>query len=169
MKADSMNIEHVPIDSIRTDERNVRKHNKRNLDGIKRSLEAFGQQKPIVVGADGVVVAGNGTLDAARALGWTHIDVVHTKLKGSARKAYAVADNRTAETAEWDESGLGELLTSLQEDVDFDETVTGFDAAEIEAMVSGPQLGPEIGESIADGMSMCTCPVCSHEHAKTAK
>ena len=61
-----MNIERVAIDSVRTDAGNVRKHGKHNLETIRRSLEKFGQQKPIVVGADGVVVAGNGTLDAAR-------------------------------------------------------------------------------------------------------
>lgn len=130
-----MNIEHVLIGSVRVDERNVRTHSKRNLETIKRSLEAFGQQKPIVVGVDGLVVAGNGTLDAARALGWSHIDVVRTALKGSARKAYAVADNRTAELAEWDETGLAEFLAGLKADETFDETVTGFDEADIEALL----------------------------------
>ena len=108
-----MDVERVAIESVRVDAGNVRKHGKRNLETIQRSLKEFGQQKPIVVGVDGVVVAGNGTLDAARALGWSHIDVVRTALEGSARKAYAVADNRTAELAEWDETGLAEYLAGL--------------------------------------------------------
>ena len=135
-----MDIERVAIGSVRVDAGNVRKHGKKNLDAIKRSLEEFGQQKPIVVGADGVVVAGNGTLDAALALGWTHIDVVRTGLEGSARKAYAVADNRTAELAEWDDTGLAEYLAGLKADTSFDETVTGFDAAEIERLIGSPEI-----------------------------
>ena len=135
-----MDIERVAIDSVRVDTGNVRKHGQKNLETIKRSLEAFGQQKPIVVTADGLVVAGNGTLDAARALGWNHIDVVRTALKGSARKAYAVADNRTAELAEWDDTGLAEYLAGLQADTAFDETLTGFDAAEISRLIGSPEI-----------------------------
>lgn len=130
-----VNIERVPIDSVRGDKRNVRKHSKRNLEAIKRSLEAFGPQKPIVVDAKGVIVAGNGTLDAALALGWKHIDIVRTNLEGAARKAYAVADNRSAELAEWNEDGLAELLASLQGDETFDETITGFDEREISHLI----------------------------------
>jgi len=42
------------------------------LEQIKASLRRFGQQKPIVVDATNVVRAGNGTLAAAKALGWTN-------------------------------------------------------------------------------------------------
>jgi len=56
------------------DPANVRKHDRRNLDAIKASLRKFGQQKPIVVDTKGIVLAGNGTLTAAKELGWSEIE-----------------------------------------------------------------------------------------------
>ena len=69
-----MKIETVLITDVVFDPDNVRKHTQRNLQTIVESLKEFGQRKPIVL-KDNVVVAGNGTLEAAKLLGWTHIDV----------------------------------------------------------------------------------------------
>lgn len=123
-------IEKAPIDSLTPDPENVRKHSDRNIQAIKASLERFGQQKPIVVDQDGVVVAGNGTLTAAKALGWTHIEVVRTSLSGDERAAFAIADNRTAELAEWD-YGLADVLAALQAEDDALVQAAGFDESEL--------------------------------------
>lgn len=109
-----MQIERVPIDSISPDPANVRKHPEKNLDAIKSSLRRFGQQKPIVVDANGIVRAGNGTLEAAKALGWTEIGIVRTELKGSEATAFAIADNRTGELADWNEAALFDTLRVLE-------------------------------------------------------
>jgi len=76
----------------------------------------------------GVVLAGNGTLEAARSLGWTEIEVaeVPDDWDNDTAKAYALADNRTAELAEWDESELAKQLLELQ-DADWDITELGFE------------------------------------------
>ena len=62
-----MKTEIVSIDSLQFDPANVRKHGEKNLATIKASLSRFGQQKPIVVDANGVVRAGNGTCPSAGA------------------------------------------------------------------------------------------------------
>ncbi len=129
-----MKTERVTVASLLFDPANVRKHGERNLDAIKASLARFGQQKPIVVDADGIVRAGNGTLMAAKALGWDEIEIVRTNLCGSEATAYAIADNRTAELAEWDEGALAEQLAALQIDDEALAEATGFDASEIERM-----------------------------------
>jgi len=126
--------ERVTVASLLFDPANVRKHGERNLDAIKASLARFGQQKPIVVDGDGIVRAGNGTLMAAKALGWHEIEIVRTNLRGSEATAYAIADNRTAELAEWDEGALAEQLAALQIDDEALAAATGFDASEIERM-----------------------------------
>jgi DNA modification methylase len=126
--------ERVTVASLLFDPANVRKHGERNLDSIKASLARFGQQKPIVVDGDGIVRAGNGTLMAAKALGWDEIEIVRTNLRGSEATAYAIADNRTAELAEWDEAALAEQLAALQIDDEALAAATGFDASEIERM-----------------------------------
>lgn len=121
-----MQVESVAIAKLVFDPANARKHSARNLDAIKGSLTKFGQQKPIVIDAKGVVVAGNGTLAAAKDLGWDKIDAVRTKLEGPEAIAFALADNRTAELAEWDTEILTETLKALK-DIDFDLDAIGFD------------------------------------------
>lgn len=123
------------------DPQNCRRHGERNLAAIRASLERFGQQKPIVVTPDNVVLAGNGTLRAARALGWSHVDVIRSGLDGMERVAYSIADNRTAELAEWDEAGLAQALAALQNDQSIDELVTGFDAKEIQQAIDRAVAG----------------------------
>lgn len=111
-----MQVESVEITALTADARNARKHDEVNLTAIKRSLKKFGQQKPIVIDKDNVVIAGNGTLAAAQALGWKEIKVVRSKLNLQMARAYGVADNRTAELATWDDSILGSILQELRED-----------------------------------------------------
>ncbi len=123
-----MNIEHVSIDSISPDPANARLHSARNIEQIKSSLRRFGQQKPIVVDAANVVRAGNGTLAAARALGWATIAVVRSELPKTELTAYAIADNRSAELAEWDR----EVLAATLRDPEIGDV--GFLNGEIEAI-----------------------------------
>jgi ParB family chromosome partitioning protein len=131
-----MKIDTAPIKDLTMDPANVRKHSERNLESIRASLNRFGQQKPIVVNRDGVILAGNGTYAAAKSLGWKEIQVVRTDLNGADAVAYAIADNRTAELAEWDGPALAETLAALQNDEEYDHLVTGFTDAEIEALVN---------------------------------
>lgn len=123
-----MEIEIVVLESLRLDPNNARKHDKRNLSAIQESLRRFGQRKPIVVTHDSVVIAGNGTLEAARSLGWTDISVTRAPQDWSTDqvKAYALADNRSAELAEWDESIMAEQLIELDE-MGWDVQALGFD------------------------------------------
>lgn len=106
----------VPIGSISVDPANVRRHPERNLEAIRASLMRFGQQKPIVCDSRGIVRAGNGTLEAARSLGWTRIARVATALEGSEATAYSIADNRSGDLATWDVESLVTQLQSLEHD-----------------------------------------------------
>jgi len=128
-----MNYQTIAIADLSLDPSNIRKHSRRNLDAIKASLRKFGQQKPIVVDAKGIVLAGNGTLTAAQELGWTEIEIMRTELIGVEATAFAIADNRTSELAEWDEK-LRDVLQSLKaEDYPLEEI--GFDENELGALL----------------------------------
>jgi ParB-like chromosome segregation protein Spo0J len=131
-----MQIEKRSVSQLSNDPANARKHNERNIQAILGSLRRFGQQKPIVVDSSNVVRAGNGTLEAARQLGWETIDCVITDLKGSDAISYAIADNRTAELAEWDDDVLAAQLSGLLIDDEALANAAGFSAEEIEAMLS---------------------------------
>ena len=131
-----MKTELIKIKDLSNDPANVRKHDDRNLDAIKASLKRFGQQKPIVVDGKGIVVAGNGTLDAAKSLGWKDIEIVRTELVGADAVAYAIADNRTSELAIWDDDALAKTLEALKLDESIDEAITGFTDQEIDELIS---------------------------------
>ena len=133
-----MKTELVPLDSLCQDPANARLHSPRNLDAIKGSLARFGQQKPIVVDEHNVVRAGNGTLLAAQALGWEEISVVRSQLDGADLTAYAIADNRTAELAEWDQEILARTLDSLPADLAGDGA--GFSASEVVEMLDALKM-----------------------------
>ena len=130
-----MKIASMDISSLSADPANVRSHGPRNVDAIVASLRQWGQQRPIVVNGKGVVVCGNGTLAAAQKMGWDKVDVVRTDLTGADAVAYSIADNRTAELAEWD-TDLAEVLAGLQKDEDFDHLVTGFTDDEIAELIA---------------------------------
>jgi ParB-like chromosome segregation protein Spo0J len=85
----------VPIDELQSDPGNARRHDDRNVAAIARSLERFGQRRPLVVarGAGGAlfVIAGNGTLEAARSLEWPSILITEVPGDWDADKARAYA------------------------------------------------------------------------------
>lgn len=136
-----MKIKTVAVNSISQDPANLRKHGERNIDAIVASLRKFGQQHPIVIDNKGIILSGNGRYMAAVKLGWQEIEVVESSLTGSSATAYAIADNRTAELAEWDTTALAETLRALQFE-EFDTDAAGYSESEIDALVEG--LGSEL-------------------------
>ena len=130
-----MNIENIALTDLKLDPSNSRSHDDKNIRSIARSLEEFGQQKPIVIDVNNVVIAGNGTVEAARGLGWSSIEAVRTELVGDHATAFAIADNRTAELAAWNEERLSEALEALRE-ADIDHLTAGFTEEEIDALLS---------------------------------
>ena len=113
----SLRIETKKVAELSFDPANARAHNKPNPDAIRASLEMFGQRKPIVLDSKGVVVAGNGTLQAAIALGWSEIETVSVPADWNENqiRAFAIADNRTGELAEWNQDVLALQIMELQE------------------------------------------------------
>jgi ParB-like chromosome segregation protein Spo0J len=125
----------VPIDSLKLDPHNARLHPEKNKTALALSLSKFGQQKPIVADGDGIILAGNGTYAEALSLGWVFIAAIRTDLTGAAAKAWAIADNRTAELAEWDVEELDRQLDELDEE--FKDTDLGFDEKQVDALLNG--------------------------------
>jgi DNA modification methylase len=121
------------VTELREDPANARAHDERNIDAIRASLAAFGQRKPIVV-REGVVVAGNGTLRAAVALGWDQIAAVDADdLSPAQAAAYALADNRTSELATWDMEALRRAAAALEVDWGALDAI-GLSAADLDAI-----------------------------------
>jgi ParB-like chromosome segregation protein Spo0J len=131
-----MKIETLQIKDLTPDPQNARQHDEKNLKAIQGSLKEFGQRKPIVITEAGVIVAGNGTVEAAKRLGWLEIQAVRVPGDWTPNqiKAFALADNRTAELASWNMEVLDEQLWELEQE-ELDVTVLGFESrvvAEVE-------------------------------------
>jgi len=134
----------VPLKDLNPDAANVRKHNQRNIDTIKASLSQFGQRKPVVVQKKGMVVrAGNGTLQAAKELGWTHVAAVVLDDDNVTATAFAIADNRTAELAEWDWEDLGNVLRDLGDVEEINLADLGWDDHEVENLLKADWEPPD--------------------------
>jgi ParB-like chromosome segregation protein Spo0J len=113
-----MKTTQVPVSELtkKLDPENARKHSDRNVRAIAHSLQQFGQQKPIVLSPDGVVIAGNGTVLAAEKLGLKRLAAVVSELDAEKLRQFAIADNRTAELAEWDYEVLAGALKQMQDE-----------------------------------------------------
>jgi|TARA_B100001094_G_scaffold56493_1_gene51982 site-specific DNA-methyltransferase (adenine-specific) len=84
-----------------------------DVEAVAKSYKQFGQRKPIVATTNHVVIAGNHQLAAARQLGWDEIAVVITDDDELTAKAFALADNRTAELGSYDDDLLADLLSEV--------------------------------------------------------
>jgi hypothetical protein len=109
---------------------------KGDVDAIARSLVTFGQRKPIVATYEGVVVAGNHTLLAARQLGWSELAVVRVDDTGVMAEAYALADNRTAELGHYDPVLLAEMIRNVQLNDEGLMAAISYDAADLDDLLA---------------------------------
>ena len=148
-----LKIETVAIESLTPDPANARKHNAKNLDAIADSLKLFGQRKPLTVTPNSIVVTGNGTLEAAKSLGWTEIVIARTPIGWTWEqiRAWALADNRTAELAEWDDKILAEQLLELD--------AVGWDLEDLGFETLQPTSGDESNEPLKFNEDKL-CPTC---------
>lgn len=132
---------------------------------IAESLDRFGQLKPIVVDADGVILAGNHTYRAAVALGWSQVAAVTADdLEGVEKTAFALADNRLSDLASYDNEMLLEQLSTVG-----DLTGIGYDGDDLEdlhALVNDPLTFEQFLEADANLSEVPTpqieCPNCAH-------
>lgn len=162
-----LSIEYVEVSALTPDPRNARKHGEKNLEAIKSSLREFGQRRPLVVTSDYIVVAGNGTLEAAKALGWKQVAVTVFPYDDPEKvRAFALADNRTAELAEWDSEVLFETLVDLSA-AGWDVKDLGFDPVKTErGSEKAPDEFPEYDDNIPT--EFC-CPKCGYEWSGSAR
>jgi DNA modification methylase len=140
-----------PIDRLKPNPGNARTHSKRQVRQLADSMQAFGFNCPILVDAELNVISGHGRLLACRHLGWTVVPTISLEhLTPAQAQAFAIADNRLTEIATWDPTLLGEQLRLLSEmSLDFNLELTGFEIAEIDALIEGPVKGADPADEVA--------------------
>lgn len=100
------------------------------VEAVAESLKKFGWKQPLVVDRSGVIIVGHTRLKAAERLGWETAPVVIAEdLTEEEARAYRLADNKTAELADWNFQLLDEELAGINE---IDMAAFGFDLTEPE-------------------------------------
>lgn len=131
-----MQITNMKIADIHPYEKNPR-FNDDAVEAVAKSIKEFGWRNPIVVDKDFVIVCGHTRYKAAQRLGLAEIPVhVAQDLTPEQIQAFRIADNKTAELAEWNYDLLPLELQELQ-DANFDLSLLGFDSDELERILNG--------------------------------
>ena len=159
-------IEFISIKDLTPYNRNSRTHSTEQVSQIAASITEFGFTNPVLIDAEGGIIAGHGRVMAAEHLGMGNVPCLRLSYLSEAQKrAYIIADNKLAMNAGWDESVLAIELGEL-EDLGFDLELTGFSQDEMQRINNPVDNYPESSakEIDPDDYQMGhTCPKCGFE------
>lgn len=133
-------VEYVSVEALKPDPRNPLEHSLGQIRQIARSIESFSFNAPILVDKDNKILAGHGRLRACQHLGLPKVPIIRLEhLTPNQARAFSIADNKLAESAQWNERMLGEIFLELStQDLDFNIEATGFSGAEIDLKIEKP-------------------------------
>ena len=163
-------IETLHINDLVPYARNSRTHSDAQVAQIAASIKEFGFTNPVLIDADGGIIAGHGRVLAARVLKLDSVPCLRlSHLTDTQKRAYIIADNKLALNAGWDDELLAIELHELNA-ADFDMALIGFDAGELSSAMNLDSLieqdAPESSskEIDPDDYKMgCMCPRCGFE------
>lgn len=146
----ALHVQERPIRALKPAKRQTRTHSKKQIEQIAASIDAFGFNNPIIIDQTDTVLAGHGRLLAAKQLGRKTVPTIRIDhLSEAERRAYAIAENRLAELAGWDQDLLSLELRELEElDLSFDVEITGFELGELDELLLDSQAAgdPKLDE-----------------------
>ena len=153
-----LRIEYLPPAELRPAQRRMRSNDPIQAARLDQSIIEFGMCSPIIISQDRLIIHGHGIWEAAQRAGLVRVPtIVADHLSSGQQRLLGIALNRLGETANWDEVALAEELGELLE-LDEDVLVTGFELAEIDALLlldseaehagadTGEDALPELGE-----------------------
>lgn len=142
-KKSAFQIELVSTSSLKPYENNARVHSDKQVNQIAASIKKFGFINPVIIDDNKSIIAGHGRYEAAKLLKLSTIPVIRASHLSEAEiKAYRIADNKIALNSSWDNDLLKIELEelSLNLDIDFDLSITGFETAEIDILIDGDDI-----------------------------
>lgn len=149
-RSNSIVVQRLAIDALKPSSAPVRRHPKKQLAKIRKSLKAFSQVTPILVSPELEIIDLELVWRAMKLNGATHVDVIVVEGKSPEEiKALRLMLNRSAMDAVWDDEILRKALQDLI-DLDFDLSLTGFDAPEIDYRIKLDWPQANVEENSAD-------------------
>lgn len=136
-----LQIERVPIGTIKDNPLNPRLHPARQVKALARSINEFGFVVPVLIDKDGMLIAGHGRVEAARTLKLETVPAVRIEhLTPAQQRALMLADNKLTDMSAFDEGLLAENFKLLEvEGLKLDLEVSGFTIPEIDMLLTKPQ------------------------------
>jgi len=127
--------------------RNSRTHSDEQVSQIAASIKEWGWTVPVLIEADGGLIAGHGRILAAQKLGIKDVPcMIAEGWTEAQKKAYIIADNKLALNAGWDDAMLKVELGELDA-LDFDLSLTGFSEDELTAFEMADEALPGEGDN----------------------
>jgi DNA modification methylase len=119
---------------------NARKHSPQQLSQVMGSIRQFGFTAPILTDMDRRIIAGHARHQAALTLGLRTVPIIRLAgLTDVQRRALAIADNKLALNADWDFEILKSELRFLEQTLDFNLSLTGFETIELDDLLAPDQ------------------------------
>jgi DNA modification methylase len=133
----SLSVVSRPVAELKLDPNNPRLHTRNQIRQIARSIETFGFNVPVLIDAQGQLIAGHGRVQAAQFLGMSQVPTISLEHMTEAEiRAFMIADNRLTENSAWDDRLLAEQLKALSElDLNFSVEITGFEMSQIDMII----------------------------------
>ena len=162
-----MKIEKMNIDLIKPYENNAKLHPQEQIDQIKASILEFGNNDPIAVDENNVIIEGHGRYLALQQLEYSEVEVIKLKhLSEAQKKAYIIAHNKTTLNSDFDFDILKAEFESFKDELDLE--LTGFSNYELEHLFEESDIEmffaePEPTASKEKKPKVITCPNCGHE------
>jgi ParB-like chromosome segregation protein Spo0J len=149
-----LKIVYRPVEELKPDPANPRRHSKKQIGQIANSIRAFDFNVPILIDRDNKVIAGHGRLFACRELGITDVPTLCLDhLTPAQVSAFMIADNQLTVNASWDDRLLAEQLKDLSLlGLDFTLEVTGFEMGEIDLRIVSLEDSPDPADDPTDAL-----------------
>jgi ParB-like chromosome segregation protein Spo0J len=177
-----MNIEEVSIKAIKPYWRNPR-NNEEGIEAVRKSIEEYGFNSPIIVDKEFVIIAGHTRYKALQQLGYETIPIIVADLPAQKVKEYRIADNKTSELSQWDYPKLVLELKELADlpamqdffpDLDLSSIVDtlpksiALDVSHADVTKSADLMGKNYtsrNEEERKGFIPMICPDCGYEYS----
>ena len=158
-----LQITQVDINMIRYYEYNTKKHPKNQIDKLKRSIENFGFNVPIILDGNNILIAGHGRVIAAKELGLKELPAVYKKdLTDAQIKAFRIAENTSHDGSEWDLDFVKHEINELKE-LNYDINLTGFDFSLFDIFQENSINKEESSKKTNKTKFIKVCPKCNYE------
>jgi DNA modification methylase len=135
-------ISGLPVASLVPYAENSRTHSPSQVAQIAASIAEFGFVNPVLVDAEGVLIAGHGRVMAAKQLGLATVPVLRLgHLSPAQARALRLADNQIALNSGWDEALLAAEIARIRDEAVVDLDVLGFSGMELDRLLAAADAG----------------------------